>query len=224
MAINEKKPSTKYTVGAQYICFNENKDWDPEAFEGEVLKLPTVVDIDVADNSSSYASYASGAVYESDTIVAYKEISVTQLAFDEATIAKMKGDTIDSGIIMSGGIKTRPYFAYGVPIIKKDRSMDMRWYPKCQLVDNSDATATSTDSHSDQTDSLTIRAYGFDDDQNQEVKVLTAERANADITEELFFAAPIMTVEAAKALRGSTEGGTEGGTEGDTEGDTEGNG
>lgn len=201
MAINEKKPSTKYTVGAQYICFNEDPDWKADEFEEDVLKLPTVVDIDVADNSDSYESYASGAVYESDTIVTYKEISVTQLAFDEATIAKMKGDTIDSGIIMSGGIKTRPYFGYGVPIIKKDGTKDMRWYPKCKLVDNSDATATSTDSHSDQTDSLTIRAYGFDGTQNQEIKVLTGETANAGITEAAFFAAPVLTVEAAKALR-----------------------
>ena len=201
MAINEKKPSTKYTVGAQYICFNEDPDWKADEFEEDVLKLPTVVDINVADNSNSYESYASGAVYESDTIVTYKEISVTQLAFDEATIAKMKGDTIDSGIIMSGGIKTRPYFGYGVPIIKKDGTKDMRWYPKCKLVDNSDATATSTDSHSDQTDSLTIRAYGFDGTQNQEIKVLTAETANASITEAAFFAAPILTVAAAKALR-----------------------
>ena len=201
MAITEKRPSTKYTVGAQYICFNEDPEWDSSEFETDVIKLPTVVDVTVADNSDSYQSYASGEVYESDTIVTYKELSVTQLAFDEATIAKMKGDTIDTGIIMSGGIKTRPFFAYGVPIIKKDRTMDMRWYPKCKLVDNSDATATSTDSHSDQTDSLTIRAYGFDEDQNQEVKVLTGETANASITEEKFFAAPVLTVAAAKALR-----------------------
>ena len=207
MAITEKRPSTKYTVGAQYICFNTGTDdWDAASWDTDVLKLPTVVDIDVADNSDSYESYASGAVYESDTIVTYKEISVTQLAFDEATIAKMKGDTIDTGIIMSGGVKTRPYFAYGVPIIKKDRTMDMRWYPKCKLVDNSDATATSTDSHSDQTDSLTIRAYGFDGTQNQEVKVLTGETANAGITEAAFFAAPILTVAAAKALRPGNNG------------------
>ena len=183
MAITEKRPSTT------------------SDYESDVLKLPTVVDIDVADNSDSYESYASGAVYDSDTLVTYKEISVTQLAFDEATIAKMKGDTIDTGIILSVGIKTRPYFAYGVPIIKKDKTMDMRWFPKCKLVDNSDATATSTDSHSDQTDSLTIRAYGFDGTQNQEVKVLTGETANAGITEAAFFAAPVLTVAAAKALR-----------------------
>ena len=201
MAITEKRPSTKYTVGAQYICFNEDAAWDAEAFESDVLKLPTVTNIDVKDNSNSYDSYASGAVYESDTIVTYKEISVTQLAFDDTTIAKMKGDTIDSGIIMSGGVKTRPYFAYGVPIIRKDKTIDLRWFPKCKLVDNSDATATSTDSHSDQTDTLTIRAYGFDATQNQEIKVLTAETANAGITEDAFFAAPIMTVAAAKALR-----------------------
>lgn len=206
MAINEKKPSTKYTVGAQYICFNSDPDGAAGNYDTDVIKLPTVVDIDVADNSNSYESYASGAVYESDTMVSYKEISVTQLAFDEATIAKMKGDANDGGIILSGGIKTRPYFAYGVPIIKKDRTMDMRWYPKCKLVENSDATATSTDSHSDQTDSLTIRAYGFDDTQNQEVKVLTAETDNAGITEEKFFAAPVLTVAAAKALRTASNG------------------
>ena len=203
MAINEKRPSTKYTVGAQYICFNTDPDWNADDYEEDVIKLPTVVDATVADNSDSYESYASGAAYESDTVVTYKEISVTQLAFDEATIARMKGDTVDSGIIMSGGIKTRPFFGYGMPIIKKDGTKDMRWYPKCKLVDNSDATATSTDSHSDQTDSLTIRAYGFDGTQNQEIKVLTAETANASITEDAFFAAPILTVAAAKALRSS---------------------
>ena len=206
MAITEKRPSTKYTVGAQYICFNTDPKWTAETFDTDVTKLPTVVDIDVADNSDSYESYASGAVYESDTIVTYKEISVTQLAFDEATIAKMKGDTNDEGIILSGGVKTRPFFAYGVPIIKKDRTMDMRWFPKCKLVDNSDATQTSTDSHSDQTDSLTIRAYGFDTDQNQEVKVLTGETANAGITEDAFFAAPVLSIAAAKALRPSSNG------------------
>ena len=201
MAITEKRPSTKYTVGAQYICFNEDPEWDPSEFETDVIKMPTVTNVDIKDNSDSYQSYASGEVYESDTIVTYKEISVTTLTFDEDTIARMKGDTVDSGIIMSGGIKTRPYFAYGVPIIKKDRTMDMRWFPKCKLVDNSDATATSTDSHSDQTDSMTIRAYGFDATQNQEIKVLTAETANAGITEAAFFAAPVLTVAAAKALR-----------------------
>ena len=78
MAITEKRPSTKYTVGAQYICFNAT-EWSASAFESDVTKLPTVVDIDVADNADSYESYASGQVYDSDTIVTYKDIKVTLL-------------------------------------------------------------------------------------------------------------------------------------------------
>jgi hypothetical protein len=113
----------------------------------------------------------------------------------------MRGDTVDTGIILSGGVKTRPFFAYGIPVIKKDGTKKLQWFPKCKLVENSDATATSTDSHSDQTDSLTIRAYGFDATQNQDVSVLTGEEENASITEEKFFAAPLTTIAAAKALR-----------------------
>lgn len=207
MAITEKKPPVKHTVGAQYICFNTDPDWDASDFEAAVTKLPTVVDITISDNANSYESYASGAVYDADTLINYKEIAVTQLAFPEDIIAKMKGDTVSEGVFLSGGIATRPYFAYGVPVIKKDNTMHLRWFPKCKLVDNSDATATSTDSHSDQTDTLTIRAYGFDTDQNKDVSVLTGETLNAGITEAAFFAAPILTVAAAKALRPVVSGG-----------------
>ena len=94
-----------------------------------------------------------------------------------------------------------------VPIIKKDGTRDLRWYPKCKLVENSDKTATSTATHSDQTDTLTIRAYGFDADMNQEVSVLTNVEDNAGITEAAFFAAPLTTVAGAKALRPSTSNG-----------------
>lgn len=201
MAVNEVKPSTKYTVGAQYICFNTDTDWASGSYEADVTKLPTVVDVDVADNADSYESYASGAVYESDTVVTYKDISVTQLVFPEEILAKMRGDEVDEGVILSGGVKKRPYFAYGHPVIKKDGTKNLKWFPKCKLVDNSDKTATSTASHSDQTDTMTIRAYGFDADQNQEVSVLTSVEENAGITEAAFFAAPLLTVAAAKALR-----------------------
>ena len=205
MAITEKKPSTKLTVGAQFICFNE-PTFAAGSYEAEVVKLPTVTQITVTDNADSYESYASGQVYEDDTIVTYKNIAVTQLAFSEEVIAKMRGDTVDTGVIASGGIKSRPYFAYGVPIIKKDGTKKLAWFPKCKLVENSDATATSTATHSDQTDTMTIRAYGIDDDQNQDISVLTSVSANSGITEEAFFAAPLLTIAAAKALRPS--GGT----------------
>ena len=48
---------------------------------------------------------------------------------------------------------------------------------------------------------MTIRAYGFDNDQNQDVSCLTGEEDNADITEEAFFAAPLTTIAEVKALR-----------------------
>ena len=210
MAITEKKPSTKLTVGAQYICFNTGEpDWSASAFETAVTKLPTVVDIDVADNADSYESYASGDVYESDTIILYKDISVTQLVFPEDVLARMRGDTVDEGVILSGGIKTRPHFAYGVPVIKKDGTSHLRWFPKCKLIENSDKTATSTETHSDQTDTLTIRAYGFDADQNQDVGCLTSIEGNEGITEDLFFAAPLLTIAEVKALRTETTETTE---------------
>ena len=202
MAITEKKPSTKHTVGAQYICFNTGSpEWSGSSFEEAVTKLPTVVDVDIADNADSYESYASGDVYESDTIVLYKDITVNELVFPEDILARMRGDTVDEGVILSGGIKERPYFAYGVPIKKKDGSFNMRWFPKCKLTGNSDKTATSTASHADQTDSINIRAYGFDNAQNQDVGCLTSISDNEGITEAAFFAAPLLTIAAVKALR-----------------------
>ena len=143
-------------------------------------------------------------MYESDTIILFKDIAVTQLVFPEEILARMRGDTVDEGVILSGGIKTRPFFAYGVPVLKKDGSRHMRWFPKCKLIENSDKTATSTESHSDQTDSLNIRAYGFDADQNQDVGCLTSVEDNEGITEDLFFAAPLLSVAAVKAIRPST--------------------
>ena len=92
MAITEKRPSTKYTVGAQYICLNTNKDWDAASWDTNVLKLPTVVDIDVADNSDSYQSYASGAVYDSDTLVTYKEINHVRRHQDKAVLRIRRAD------------------------------------------------------------------------------------------------------------------------------------
>lgn len=203
MAITKKHPAMKLTVGAQYICFNEmdeNNDWTDE-FESDVVQLPTVVDVTVTDNTDAYESYASGDVYESDAPVTYVDIETTQIAFPDALLARMRGDTIDGGAVLGGGIsQIRPYFAYGIVIEKKDGSLDLRWYPKCKLTENSDATATSTDSHSDQTDSTTIRAYGYDTDGNKVARALTGETGYERITEAAFFAAPVLTIAAIKAL------------------------
>lgn len=205
MAITEKKPSVKLTVGAQYICFNTmdaNNDWT-DAFETEVIKLPTVTQVQITDNSDSYDSYASGAIYDSDTEIQSKDIQETNLAFSDTLLAKLRGDVVDGGVIVEGKLGTvRPYFAYGIVVQKKNSELDLRWYPKCKLVENSDSTATSEESHSDQTDDITIRAYRMADDKGIAVRVNTGEEGYDTVTEEAFFAAPLTTADAAKALAG----------------------
>lgn len=206
MAISEKKPSVKLTVGAQYICFNtmdENNDWT-DAFETDVIKLPTVTQVQVSDNADSYDSYASGAIYDSDTDIQSKDIQETNLAFSDTLLAKMRGDVVDGGVIVEGKTGTvRPYFAYGFVVQKKNGELDLRWYPKCKLVENSDSTATSEESHSDQTDDITIRAYRMSDNKGIAVRVNTGETGYDTVTEEAFFAAPLTTADAAKALKGN---------------------
>lgn len=202
--IAEKKPSVKLTVGAQYICFNTmdaNNGWT-NAFETEVVKLPTVTQVQVTDNADSYDSYASGAIYDSDTDVPTKDIAVTNLAFPDLLLARMKGDTVDEGVVVEGkGGIARPYFAYGIVVLKKNGEKDLRWYPKCKLVENSDSTQTSTDSHSDQTDDVTIRAYRMSDENGIAIRLNTAEEGYTAVTEEAFFAAPLCTKDAAKAMK-----------------------
>ena len=206
MAISEKKPSVKLTVGAQYICFNTmdaNNDWT-DTFEKDVIKLPTVTQVQITDNADSYDSYASGAIYDSDTEIQSKDIQETNLAFSDTLLAKMRGDAVDGGVIVEGKSGSiRPYFAYGVVVLKKNGELDLRWYPKCKLVENSDSTATSEESHSDQTDDITIRAYRMSDDKGIAVRVNTGEEGYDTVTEEAFFAAPLTTADAAKALKGN---------------------
>lgn len=195
-------PPLKLTVGAQYICFNTmgvDGTWT-EAFEDTIYKLPTVVDVEFKDNTDSYDAYASGDVYESDTAISSVDISETNIAFPDSLLAKMRGDTVDGGVVLSGGRGTRPYFAYGCPIIKKDGTLDMRWYPKCKLTENSDKTSTSEESYKDQTDTVTIRAYGFNDNDDKAVRVLTSETDTSAITQDKFFGAVLTTSAAAKAL------------------------
>ncbi len=159
--ITAQHPSTKLTVGAQYIAFNTmaaDGTWQ-NTFDTTIYKLPTVVDVEIKDSNDSYDSYASGETYESDTQTSYKEISETNLAFPEELLAKMNGDTVTDGVILENGMKTRPYFAYGMVVKKKDETLDLRWYPKCKKTDNSDKTATSEDKHKDQTDTITRREF-----------------------------------------------------------------
>ena len=202
MAITRKKPPVKLTVGSQYICMNSmttDGDWT-ENFEDDVLELPTVVNVEVTDNADSFESYASGAVYDTDTTVPTQEIAEENIAFPAITLANLRGETVDeAGITMGGGIGRRPFFAYGMAIKRKDESWEFRWYPKCKLIENSDSTETSEDSHKDQNESVTIRAYGINDNGNTYVRAITSEAGMSKMTAAAFFAAPLLTIAAVKA-------------------------
>lgn len=201
MAITKKTPPVKLTVGSQYICMN-NMDTDgnwTEDFAADVTELPTVVSVEVTDNADAYETYASGAVYDADTPITTQEISEENVAFPTILLANMRGEDIDeAGVTMGGGFGSRPYFAYGMAINRKDGSWEYRWYPKCKLIENTDTTETSEDSHKDQNESVTIRAYGFNEKGNTYVRAITSEAGMSKMTAAAFFAAPLLSIAAVK--------------------------
>ena len=202
MAITTKKPSYKQTVGAQYVCFDkmdENKDWAGD-FEADVIRTDTVKNIDVNDNSSSTTIYASGNPYGQEDDIASKDITVEVIAFSDQTLAKMKGDTVtNSGAIISNRNGIKPYFAYGKVVKLSHGKRRYEWFGKCQLVSNTDKTSTSTESFSEQTDTITIRAYPLNDG-TYGVSTSADVELPAKVTEDTFFAAPLITEDDYEAL------------------------
>lgn len=209
MAITTKKPAEKLTVGAQYICFDTASDGTYSGtYAEDVTCLPTVTQVEVTDTGDDFKDYASGDVYASGNRTMYKQIKTTNLAFEDALIAKMKGDVVDdtTGVIMESGYNRRPYFAYGIYAQKDDGTLDLRWYPKVQHTENSDSTATSEESHKTQTDDLTMNAYGFDAAKTKCVRRIYKPTGTADAEKVIaaWFATPILTDTAAKAIKAGT--------------------
>lgn len=195
MAIKNRKPPMKETVGAQYLCFaTEGKDYDG-TYEPDVEKTEVVKQVKVTDNTETADVYASGKVYDSDTQTKYVDIEVEVIAFPNDTMAKMKGDTVsEGGLVLSGGNGERPFFAYGKVVKLKHGAYRYEWYPKCRLTENSDDISTSEEKSNEQTDTIKIRAYPFDEKGNIIAKVFS-ESAPETLTEEKFFAKPILTEE-----------------------------
>lgn len=197
MAIKTKRPPMKETVGAQYICFA--KETETGEFEGtyetDVEKTEVVKTVKVTVNADTGDSYASGKVYDSDTPTKSIDIETEVIAFPEDTLAKMKGDSVDAGgLILSGSNSQRPFFAYGKVVKLRHGGYRYEWYPKCKLTENSDDISTSEDKTSEQTDTIKIKAYPFDDAGNIVAKI-TESSAPEGMTEDKFFAKPILTKE-----------------------------
>lgn len=197
MAIKTKRPPMKETVGAQYICFA--KETETGEFEGtyetDVEKTEVVKTVKVTVNADTGDSYASGKVYDSYTPTKSIDIETEVIAFPEDTLEKMKGDSVDvGGLILSGSNSQRPFFAYGKVVKLRHGGYRYEWYPKCKLTENSDDISTSEDKTSEQTDTIKIKAYPFDDAGNIVAKI-TESSAPEGMTEDKFFTKPILTKE-----------------------------
>lgn len=187
MAIVNKKPARKQTVGALYYAFAT--DIEALTYGADIVKSETVKTVSTTENEESEPVYASGKVYDTPTLRSSDEIEVEVVAFDSDDVAKMKGETIDvSGLVLSGGAQTKPFFAFGKVVLKTGGNARYQWFPKCQLITKSDEVSTSESSPSEQNDTLTIQALPFDTAGNTNVYVDTEMAAFPDgLTEALFF-------------------------------------
>lgn len=196
MAITTKKPKIKETVGALYYAFNtmtENGEFNPEAYK-TTNKSDVVKTITTTDNATTTTVRASGQDYETVNQSASVENEVEVIALDPEDLAKMRGDDIhENGLILSGAPGKRPFFAFGKVVKKLGGAVEYVWYPKCQLTENTDEAATSEEEFSEQTDTVTIKAYAFDDAGNKSVRVNSEMSSFPEgLTEEKFFEAPIL--------------------------------
>lgn len=197
MGIVTRKPPIKETVGAQYVCFSdktEENEW-PGTFEESVEKTEVVKSVKVTENSENTDVWASGKVYDSDTSISKTDIEVQVIAFPADTLARMRGEVVDAGgLHLSGGKGERPWFAYGKVVELRNGKVRFEWYPKCKLASNSDEIATKENNFSEQPDTITISAYGFND--NGDIRAYVDSSASnfpEGLTEDKFFAKPILT-------------------------------
>lgn len=195
MTIQNKRPEYIETVGAQYICFataSQNPLEFSGTYEANVEKTETVKKISVKENTETTSIHASGKVYANSSKMESVEITVDAIAFDRETLIKMRGETVGSnGLILGGGNAYRPYFAYGKTVKLSNGKCRYDWFPKCQLIENSDDAETSEGKNKEQNESITIRAMPFDDAENTRASVDTQIAVAKAITEEKFFAKPI---------------------------------
>ena len=196
MSITTKKPMIKETVGALYYDFNtpdSNGDFTT-SYESDIAKSNVVKSVDTTENADSVVVRASGQDYETVNQNESIDINLEVVAIDPADLAKMRADVVaQGGLNRSGRANRRPYFAFGKVKKLVGGGKEFAWYPKCQLVNNSDSIATKEESFSEQNDTITIRAYAYNENGDKKTYV-NSEMSNfpEGLTEELFFSKPIL--------------------------------
>lgn len=196
-----KKPPYKESIGAQYYNFNnpaEGQDFDLSSYEEKTIKTETVKSATVTESSETVPIYASGKVYDTKNQLAYIDIAVEAIATDADDLSRMRGDIVqNNGLIQTETSPTKPFFAYGKVVLLSGGHFRFDWYPKCQLIENSDETKTKGENFEEQNENLTIRAYAFDENGKLFKNSINSSSSNfpKGVTEEMFFSAPIITKE-----------------------------
>ncbi len=185
-----KRPMIKETVGALYLAYNNPEtgiEFDLTKYK-ETIKSEVVKKIGTTENAESAVVRASGKDYVTASQTSSIEQSVEVIAFDPEDTAKMRGDQIGKYGVTSGRATQRPYFAFGKVVKKVGGGVTYKWYPKCQLAENTEDAETSEESFNEQPETLTIKAYSYNDEGDKSYSI-DSEMSNfpTGITEELFF-------------------------------------
>lgn len=196
MAITTKKPMIKETVGALYYDFNtpDSNGEFSDTYESTVVKSNVVKNIDTTENAESVTVRASGEDYITVNQNQSIDMAVEVIAIDPADLARMRADVVgQGGLNRSGRTAKRPFFAFGKVKRLVGGGVEFAWYPKCQLVENTDNIATKEDTFSEQNDTVTIRAYAYNSDGDKKTYV-NSEMSNfpEGLTEDSFFAKPLL--------------------------------
>lgn len=193
-----KKPMIKESVGSLYYNFNagENGIFDGSKW-GETVNSPIIKKISRTENGDSTLVKSSGIDYTTVSQTSSEEIQVEVVAFHPDDLAKLRAEGMeDNGLIFSGRTAERPFIALGFPVQKIGGGVKYVWYPKCQLVENTDEVSTKEESFSEQNDTLTFKAYAFNSSNDKKVYVDSeSENFPEGLTEEKFFTKPILTKE-----------------------------
>lgn len=200
MSIKTKKPMIKETVGALYYDFNTpsaNGEYNPETYEEEVVRSNVVKNIGTTENAESVTVKASGEDYETVSQNQYIDMAVEVVAIDPGDLARMRSDVIGkTGLNRSGRTARRPFFGFGKVKKMVGNGVEYAWYPKCQLIENTDDIGTQEENFSEQNDTVTIRAYSYNKEGDKKTYVNSEmENYPEEMTEEKFFSKPILTDE-----------------------------
>ena len=159
-----------------------------------MVKSNVVKNIGTTENAEAVTVKASGEDYETVSQNQYIDMAVEVVAIDPGDLARMRADVIsETGLNRSGRTARRPFFAFGKVKKMVGGGVEYAWYPKCQLIENTDDISTQEESFSEQNDTVTIRAYSYNTEGDKRTYV-NSEMKNypEGMTEDKFFAKPIL--------------------------------